>query len=85
MSTKTIALEVSVYDKLLGRKKPSESFTKTIDRLISETRDQNTCAAAGQIWKVGSEREAQIMDKTLRKNCLRKNREPSAWDVEPLE
>jgi predicted CopG family antitoxin len=84
MATKTIALEVSVYDKLLGRKKPSESFTKTIDRLISESTDQHTCAAAvaaaGQIWKSGSEREAQIMDE-----ALRKNREPSAWDVEPLE
>lgn len=84
MATKTIALEVSVYDKLLGRKKPSESFTKTIDRLISESANQFTCAAAvaaaGQIWNAGSEREAQIMDE-----ALRKNREPSIWNVEPLE
>ena len=84
MATKTIALEVSVYDKLMGCKKPAESFTKTIDRLISESADQHTCtaavAAAGEIWKSGSEREAQIMDE-----ALRKNREPSAWDVEPLE
>jgi predicted CopG family antitoxin len=84
MATKTIALEVSVYDKLMGCKKPSESFTKTIDRLISESADQHTCAsavaAAGEIWKSGSEREAQIMDE-----ALRKNREPSAWVVEPLE
>ena len=84
MATKTIALEVSVYDKLMGCKKPTESFTKAIDRLISESAGQHTCAAAvaaaGQIWKAGSEREAQIMDE-----ALRKNREPSAWDVEPLE
>ena len=84
MATKTIALEVSVYDKLMGCKKPSESFTKTIDRLISERADQHTCAsavaAAGEIWNSGSEREAQIMDE-----ALRKNREPSAWVVEPLE
>jgi len=84
MATKTIALEISVYDKLLDCKKPSESFTKTIDRLISESADQHTCASAvagaERIWKAGSEREAQIMDE-----ALRKNREPSTWDVEPLE
>ena len=84
MATKTIALEISVYDKLLGCKKPLESFTKTIDRLISESADQHTCASAvataERIWKAGSEREAQIMDE-----ALRKNREPSTWDVEPLE
>jgi len=54
MSTKTVAVEQSVYEKLLSQKKDSESFTKTINRLIDGASGQYTCEAAVQdavaIW-----------------------------------
>ena len=84
MATKTIALEVSVYDKLLGRKRGSESFTKIIDRLISEGLGGQTCgdalATAAKIWGDGTEKEARIME-----DVVRKGREGARWDVEALE
>ena len=40
MSTKTIAVESNVYNRLAGEKRESESFTKVIARLL------NTAAAA---------------------------------------
>jgi len=36
MSTKTIAVDSRVYDKLAGVKREGESFSKVIDRLIDE-------------------------------------------------
>jgi predicted CopG family antitoxin len=84
MATKTIALEVSVYDKLLGRKRNSESFTKIIDRLISESAGSRTCAdavaTAVKIWNDGTEYEAQAME-----DVIRKGRENTRWEVESLE
>lgn len=84
MATKTIALEVSVYDKLLGRKRNSESFTKTIDRLISESAGSRTCAdavaTAAKIWNDGTDDEAQTME-----DVLREGRKNTRWAVESLE
>ena len=36
MSTKTIAVDSRVYERLSGVKREGESFSKVIDRLISE-------------------------------------------------
>lgn len=36
MSTKTIAVETRVYDRLAAVKKEGESFSKAIDRLLTE-------------------------------------------------
>jgi predicted CopG family antitoxin len=36
MSTKTIAVDSRVYDKLAAEKRDGESFSRTIDRLIEE-------------------------------------------------
>jgi predicted CopG family antitoxin len=84
MATKTIALEISVYDKLLGRKRNSESFTKTIDRLISESAGSRTCAEAvanaAKIWGDGTDAEARAME-----DVIRAGRENTRWGVEPLE
>jgi predicted CopG family antitoxin len=84
MATKTIALEVSVYDKLLGRKRNSESFTKTIDRLISESAGSRTCAEAvanaSKIWSPGTDAEAQTLE-----DVIQAGRENTRWEVEPLE
>lgn len=36
MSTKTIAVDTRVYERLAGAKREGESFSKVIDRLLSE-------------------------------------------------
>ena len=36
MSTKTIAVDSRIYEKLAGAKRSGESFSKTIDRLLDE-------------------------------------------------
>lgn len=45
MSIKTVALNTQVYEKLARHKRGSESFTKTIDRLLLES-SESTCANA---------------------------------------
>ena len=45
MSIKTVALNTNVYEKLARHKRGSESFTKTIDRLLSGS-SEPTCADA---------------------------------------
>ncbi len=42
MSTKTIALESSIYGRLAELKRDGESFSKVIDRLLSEVADAHT-------------------------------------------
>jgi hypothetical protein len=85
MSTKTIAVETSVYDRLAREKRPSESFTKAIDRLL-DSAAVPTCAAAvagaAAVWgRVGSgaevEAEAEVMDRVVAEN-----RAGATWDVE---
>ncbi|MEI7910530.1 MAG: antitoxin VapB family protein [Verrucomicrobiota bacterium] len=81
MSTKTIAVESSVYERLAREKRPSESFTKTINRLI-QTANSGTCAsavaAAAPIWQaIGNEADAGRMEQ-----ILRHNRSSTDWEVE---
>ena len=42
MSTKTVALESSIYGRLAALKRDGESFSKVIDRLLSEVADAHT-------------------------------------------
>ncbi len=42
MSTKTIALESSIYGRLAALKRDGESFSKVIDRLLSEVAEAHT-------------------------------------------
>ena len=44
MSTKTIAVDVTVYRKLLGLKRESESFSRLLDRLAGEVASAGTGA-----------------------------------------
>jgi len=81
MSTKTIAVENSVYERLAREKRPSESFTKTIDRLIHSAH-RGTCASAvdeaAAVWQVtGNDAEADRMEEVLRQN-----RSTTDWKVE---
>lgn len=84
MSTKTIALETRVYEKLARSKHDGESFTKTIDRLMEADAGRGTCAdavrEASAIWKQApgpSEVEAV-------EQVIKGNRETAGWDVETL-
>jgi len=82
MSIKTIAVGTDVYEKLAGRKRPGESFTKVIDRLLENTTTA-TCADAvretAEIWgtSTGTPAEAANMEK-----IIRDNRRHTRWDVE---
>jgi len=84
MATKTIALEVSVYHKLARQKRSSESFTKTIERLIEQNQTSFTCASAvteaTQIWRDTSEKEADTLEQVIAEN-----RASTRWEVESLE
>lgn len=42
MSTKTIALESSIYGRLAALKRDGESFSKVIDRLLAEVAEAHT-------------------------------------------
>ena len=42
MSTKNIALSTAVYEKLARFKRHSESFSKAVDRLLSEAESRHT-------------------------------------------
>jgi len=42
MSTKTIAVDTRVYERLAGAKREGESFSKVIDRLLTEMGDAHT-------------------------------------------
>ena len=83
MSIKTIAVGTHVYDKLAGRKRPGESFTKVIDRLLDNTASTATCAdavrEAAEIWgaSTGTPAEADKMEK-----IIHDNRRQARWDVE---
>lgn len=72
MSTKTIAVESSVYERLAREKRSSESFTKTINRLI-HTANSGTCASAvadaASVWQaIGNDRDAERMEQILHQN-----------------
>lgn len=82
MSTKTIALETSVYEKLARKKRDGESFTKTIDRLVEAATEQGTCEQAvreaAAIWKSAPKTsEVETMERVVQQN-----REAGRWDVE---
>jgi predicted CopG family antitoxin len=44
MATKTIALDITVYDRLAASKRGGESFSKAIDRLLADASAANTGA-----------------------------------------
>ena len=81
MSTKTIAVESSVYEQLAREKRPSESFTKTISRLI-HTANSGTCAAAvaeaAPLWHAnGNDADANQMEQ-----LLHQKRSTTNWNIE---
>ncbi len=81
MSTKTIAVENSVYERLAREKRSSESFTKTIERLLHSA-SSGTCASAvadaAAVWQaIGNDADADRMEQ-----ILHLNRSTTNWEVE---
>ena len=82
MSSKTIAVDARVYEKLAGVKREGESFSKAIDRLI----DQVGAAHTGSEILQGlsgviplSCDDAQVM-----LSVVAENRENETWDDHDL-
>lgn len=81
MSIKTVALNTLVYEKLARHKRGSESFTKTIDRLLAESSDP-TCADAvhdtARIFGgMDTGTEAERMEQ-----WIRQGKDSADWSVE---
>lgn len=81
MSVKTIALNTQVYEKLARHKRGSESFTKTIDRLLSDN-SEPTCADAVRetariFGQMKTDREADQLE-----TWVREGKSSTNWTVE---
>jgi predicted CopG family antitoxin len=90
MAIKTIAVQVNVYDKLERFKQPKESFSKAIDRLLSEQgipkKPEISTSKAILDYMNGPDApepltkgEAEIMY-----NVIRENRENATWPLHDL-
>ena len=78
MSTKTIAVESSVYARLAGEKRESESFTKVIGRLLNVAAEAHTggsIAAALAKLEPLPDRDAETMLAVVRESRTREQ-----WD-----
>jgi len=83
MSTKTIAVDVTVYRKLSDRKRESESFTRLLDRLADADTGHGTCAdavrEAAEIWGKSDDTKT---DADKLEGVVGANRKTAKWDVE---
>lgn len=82
MSTKTIALESSVYERLAREKRESESFTKVISRLLTNVGQAYTgrsiVSALSKLQPI-QENEAKLM-----LAVVEENRASEKWPVNDL-
>ena len=83
MSTKTIAVDLAVYRKLLGLKRESESFSRLLDRLAEEVGSAGTGAEVlrrlGHASPALSGREAAVM-----REIVKAHRNDEAWGTHDL-
>jgi predicted CopG family antitoxin len=82
MSTKTIAVDTGVYEKLSGVKREGESFSKAIDRLI----DQVGAAHTGQdiLQGLSDVKQLSYDDAEVMLSVVAENRENETWDDHDL-
>ena len=82
MSTKTIALDNVVYEKLAREKREGESFSRTIDRLLRESASR---ATGGEILRgLGA---LPAMNEAVAEEILaavKENRETEEWGARDL-
>lgn len=82
MSTKTIALDVSVYDRLTSLKRQSESFSKVINRLIEQVVTAHT--AADVLAQLDSGPPLSDADAETMVDLVRESRETEKWPLHDL-
>jgi predicted CopG family antitoxin len=82
MSTKTIAVDTGVYEKLSGVKREGESFSKAIDRLI----DQVGAAHTGRdiLQGLSDVKQLSYDDAEVMLSVVAENRENETWDDHDL-
>jgi len=82
MSSKTIAVDTRVYEKLAGVKREGESFSKAIDRLI----DQVGAAHTGRdiLQELSGVMPLSSDDAQVMLSVVAENRENETWDDHDL-
>lgn len=82
MSSKTIAVDTRVYEKLSGVKREGESFSKAIDRLI----DQVGAAHTGRdiLQGLSGVMPLSYDDARVMLSVVAENRENETWDDHDL-
>lgn len=81
MSIKTIAVQSDVYEKLARQKRDSESFTKTISRLITERRHPTCADAVRETARIFGEEHTEAQADLMEKS-LQEARKHTEWGVE---
>jgi predicted CopG family antitoxin len=82
MSTKTIALDSQVYDKLVHLKRQSESFSKVINRLIDRVVTAHT--AAEVLTHLDGQAPLSDADAETMTKFVRESRDTESWPSHDL-
>lgn len=82
MSTKTIALDSEVYDRLAGLKRRSESFSKVIHRLIERAVTAHT--APDVLAHLDAQPSLSDADAETMTRRVRENRDTEKWPAHDL-
>ena len=82
MSTKTIALDSGVYDRLADLKHRSESFSKVINRLIDRVVTAHT--AADVLAHLDAQPSLSDADADTMARLVRENRDTESWPSHDL-
>jgi hypothetical protein len=82
MSSKTIAVDARVYDKLASVKREGESFSKAIDRLIDEAGD--ACTGRDILRGLSKVPPLPAEDAEVMLAVVAENREGEPWDEHDL-
>jgi predicted CopG family antitoxin len=77
MSSKTIALDASVYDRLAQLKRQSESFSRVINRLIERVVTAHT--AADVLSHLDTHPSLSDADAETMSKVVRENRDTETW------
>ena len=77
MSTKTIALDSDVYDRLANLKRQSESFSRVINRLIERVVTSHT--AADVLAHLDAQSSLSDADANTMERLVRENRDTESW------
>jgi predicted CopG family antitoxin len=79
MSTKTIAVDSRVYDKLAKLKTGSISFSKLIDNLVDQAHTSHT--VAGVLSKLDVAPPLSSKDARAMEGIVKKNRDGENWEA----